>query len=693
MFQMASQLALGLLSTLAFALVTGVNITICDCNTPKAIGLLDAELPSYCQTSVTVQPIIKKYQFFIKEEPHAHWEGYVCRTWIKTKKIVGYFFGAYDTTFTTSSRPVTEKECWEMAQYQRCFENSMEGEVDSFSFTTPPEGEGAWMQIKTYGLINCMLQKITIRKDCLHCPITSPFGLLTNNSGVSFVRHHDSIIVWDASKANISGQCNLKILQLGSGLVYKVDSNSLKLVDSASQLEYFYYENVETICTKSLHKLKNLDSAYLQIIAQDWSHISNVDTKLCLDTNLEEVDCNSQKPQEFILYKNELALNLTHLAVTKKNCLRPMILLGLYNTMGRMRARDKNNIRFFDVISTDCDRKANFRWNSDTMEITAFMPNWREACLTAVVGSQPTLKNCTQEKNQKWIFGLPEIPTKRRMDDSQPLLLQHHQYMERQATVHENVLEKEIKKVYCGNLQVRKYTTMLLAEQNGLLAARANKLPMCQRLKMYGEYFIVQQCTPVNISVGMKQTKCGPEPSYKNFTVGKDGFSLHPFEECFWPNNLVNLNGKPHMWKDGEWSVMQPSIHLSTLRLTSKFEELEDNEAQYLINSHDISTRPEYESINSVNEIVSRIHESNSKSLSVILVNEHEDSRSWSLHGWASKLQTSLITVISAALFSIVIIIIIWKYKSRVIGLREILEHFAMGLQERRRQQANMLTM
>lgn len=370
-----------------------------------------------------------------------------------------------------------------------------------------------------------------------------------------------------------------------------------------------------------------------------------------------------------------------------------MILLGLYNTMGRMRAKDKNNIRFFDVISTDCDRKANFRWNSDTMEITAFMPNWREACLTAVVGSQPTLKNCTQEKNQKWIFGLPEIPTKRRMDDSQPLLLQHHQYMERQATVHENVLEKEIKKVYCGNLQVRKYTTMLLAEQNGLLAARANKLPMCQRLKMYGEYFIVQQCTPVNISVGMKQTKCGPEPSYKNFTVGKDGFSLHPFEECFWPNNLVNLNGKPHMWKDGEWSVMQPSIHLSTLRLTSKFEELEDNEARYLINSHDISTRPEYESINSVNEIVSRIHESNSKSLSVILVNEHEDSRSWSLHGWASKLQTSLITVISAALFSIVIIIIIWKYKSRVIGLREILEHFAMGLQERRRQQANMLTM
>jgi len=41
---MDSKLALGLLSTLAFATVTGVNITICDCKNPKAIGLLDAEL-------------------------------------------------------------------------------------------------------------------------------------------------------------------------------------------------------------------------------------------------------------------------------------------------------------------------------------------------------------------------------------------------------------------------------------------------------------------------------------------------------------------------------------------------------------------------------------------------------------------------------------------------------------------------
>jgi hypothetical protein len=137
---------------------------------------------------------------------------------------------------------------------------------------------------------------------------------------------------------------------------------------------------------------------------------------------------------------------------------------------------------------------------------------------------------------------------------------------------------------------------------------------------------------------------------------------------------------------------MQPSSHLSTLRLTAKFEELEDNEAQYVINSHDISYRHEYEAINSVNEIVGRIHESNSKSLSAIIVNEHEESRHWDLRRWTAKLQTSLISVIAASIFSVIVLGIIWKYKSRIMGLRDILEQLAVHMQERRRQRANMLT-
>ena len=110
--------------------------------------------------------------------------------------------------------------------------------------------------------------------------------------------------------------------------------------------------------------------------------------------------------------------------------------------MEKTQGKEMDNIRYFYVISTDCDRKQNFRWNSETFEIMAYMPNRREGCLTAIKDGQPTLKNCTQEKNQKWIFGPPKIRIKRKVEDSQPLLLQLHLYMERQVTTHENMLEK-----------------------------------------------------------------------------------------------------------------------------------------------------------------------------------------------------------------------------------------------------------
>jgi hypothetical protein len=181
------------------------------------------------------------------------------------------------------------------------------------------------------------------------------------------------------------------------------------------------------------------------------------------------------------------------------NCIAPAAFYALSTILATVFPKTKEKIptdkpkpTYFHVKSSQCRQKFYFRSNSETLEITG-MVDGREGCLAAKVGLEPSLSDCNQEKNQKWIFGHPNIRIKRKMNDGQPLLLQHHQYMEHQAIVSENVLEKEIKKIKYGNLQVRRYTLMLLAEQNGLLAARANNLPMCQLLKMYGDYFLVQQ--------------------------------------------------------------------------------------------------------------------------------------------------------------------------------------------------------
>jgi hypothetical protein len=63
------------------------------------------------------------------------------------------------------------------------------------------------------------------------------------------------------------------------------------------------------------------------------------------------------------------------------------------------------------------------------------------------------------------------------------------------------------------------------------------------------------------------------------------------------------------MWKKeiNDWTYVQPNIHQSTIRLTSKFNEINDNEANYQLNHHEFYQKQEYEKINSIKELITRI--------------------------------------------------------------------------------------
>ena len=151
------------------------------------------------------------------------------------------------------------------------------------------------------------------------------------------------------------------------------------------------------------------------------------------------------------------------------------------------------------------------------------------------------------------------------------------------------MLENELKRIYCNILQAARYTTTLIAESSGYLAARANNLPLCHRLKPNSDYFLIQKCKSTEIRVEAKKTQCGFEPYYENQTIGKDGFPPHSFRECFWEDGIVNLNGKTHTWEKStrEWEYVNPTHHHETLRLGVKFNELTDMEANYQLNPHE----------------------------------------------------------------------------------------------------------
>jgi hypothetical protein len=98
-----------------------------------------------------------------------------------------------------------------------------------------------------------------------------------------------------------------------------------------------------------------------------------------------------------------------------------------------------------------------------------------------------------------------------------------------------------------------------------------------------GDSFIIQKCNVINRTVSAKETSCGYEPFFDNQTIGRDGYSLHPFRECFWEDGLVNFNGKTFMWKKevNDWIFVHPTHHRSALPLAIKFNEIDDNEANY----------------------------------------------------------------------------------------------------------------
>jgi hypothetical protein len=113
----------------------------------------------------------------------------------------------------------------------------------------------------------------------------------------------------------------------------------------------------------------------------------------------------------------------------------------------------------------------------------------------------------------------------------------------------------------------------MLAESNGLLPAIANNLPVYHRLKPNGKHLIVQKCGQVNLTISAVQTKYGFEPVYKNYTIGRDGYSLHPFQECFWKNGVTNVNELSYTWntEKNAWIQLTPTFLLSTSKLTAKF--------------------------------------------------------------------------------------------------------------------------
>ena len=224
-----------------------LNVPVCDCNKAKTRGILDINKPYYCQNGAIDTPhkprIASTYTLVTKQKPIVTWKGWSCQQWIKSKKIVGSFWiGSFDTTFSQKTVLVSPIECWEMVNSRKCGDNLMQASDSTISFTASPTGEGKWYAIREYHVLNCLLEKITLKQNPEEHLIESPFGILNATQQDKQITYNHNTIVWGKITSNFSstvtlfdGQGYLELTQTD------VKNNISRLVDTQRQIEINFY--------------------------------------------------------------------------------------------------------------------------------------------------------------------------------------------------------------------------------------------------------------------------------------------------------------------------------------------------------------------------------------------------------------------------------------------------------------------
>ena len=243
----------------------------------------------------------------------------------------------------------------------------------------------------------------------------------------------------------------------------------------------------------------------------------------------------------------------------------------------------------------------------------------------------------------------------------------HEDWKEGIEIAHETKLADEIRQVYCELSNIRRLQTITLALSNGILAAAALNMPHCSRLHGMGQALLLQECEKKEANVTAIETSCGFQPftTYNsiNYTIGIDGWSLHPYSDCFWKSNFVNLNGKTFHWEHdtsfSDWVEQTPNIHVHNLELVAEFETIPLNDFDFSLKGHPVHEKSDLEQMNVLNELIGRIQESSSNSLEQLVQSDKQENEIGNLFSWTNSLKIMVLVVIGFILLVIVIVVFV----------------------------------
>ena len=683
---------------------SALEITACDCSAVDNLGLLAFQDPEICRYDVISTPIKSEYLMMARETIEIEWDGFTCAAWVKEKKIEGYFFGAYDTTFDTYVVTVSEDECKHMQKFKTCFGNQLIWNGEFYQFEKSPSGEGAWMQTVTYKTVNCIVKAIKLSKSCEDCSIKSSFGKLSNDSAVQTAVHNHVRFIWENPKRSKPQTCELTKIIEGTGYVTRHSELAYRLVDNDNQLEFIYNPSTITKCEhENINQILGLPDAFLSIKQQ-------------MQRPLVEHELFKHKTWGTI----SIDQNFSSLCVELNQNLKSLTLKQCSNSINQLFRKIGNEVTFSDQEIAKCKfetlpniQKFCVEWdNSSTLiphnaqpthigKYTIPGTGWifaesnhikmRNLCLdvyaeggeTKLWMSQceaPDIKNKTHwvSKIQQWKFtpiNLHDVEVNGTTLKSKNLsslthktvgnisdnmiLVEHHQFIEGRAIERENLLAKEIRNIYCQLQKVKFSHITSLAQSNGFLAANALEMPLCRRIQASGKSLLVQRCKPMVVYVKASESFCGFAPTFQfnnvSYTIGLDGYSMHRFNneknKCFWRNGIVNLNDKTYAWTNNDgWKEVKPNIWSDNVEIVKEFNETVDNEFQYMIVDHPSNTNEIMEQLNMLNDVLSDIFSSDQRD-TIIDTSHIKENRFFNLIDWIKSIIAS--TAVSITLIGI----------------------------------------
>ena len=134
-----------------------------------------------------------------------------------------------------------------------------------------------------------------------------------------------------------------------------------------------------------------------------------------------------------------------------------------------------------------------------------------------------------------------------------------------------------------------------------------------------------------------------------------DGWSIHPFSNCFWQSHLININGKPYKWihnnSNGDWVEQKPNLHSTNLELIAEFDEFPLNDFDFTLSAHPAHETIDLEQLNVLNDLMGRIQETNSNSFSAVVQTEVQTNNIQHVFTWVDTLKIMILSVIGFVLF------------------------------------------